>query len=182
MNSVLGKIQKSREYLDYIEEHYNNVQKAFEVSKIKWKELPIIYDDWKFNRLKSLVEFHDDSKLSEHEFVQYRKYFFPTEYEEYYANSSQGVPAKAFAKKGFDYAWEHHKSNNYHHWQSLQDHMFYEELYVAEMVLDWIAMGYKFNNTAIEQYEKEKHLMFEFDENVHAYIIKLLSLFYDKEV
>ena len=41
-------IQKTREYLDYLEEHYNNVQKAWKIIQDKCKDMPFIYDDFQF--------------------------------------------------------------------------------------------------------------------------------------
>ena len=169
MNCVLEQIQKTREYLDYIEEHYNNVQKAWNVAKEKWVKLPIIYDDFKFSVLDGNIKLHDDSKLSEHELVQYRRYFYPTNYEEHYAG-------KHFSKYGFNKAWEHHKKANGHHHNSEMIFGFYQEVYIAEMVLDWIAMGYKFGDTAKQFYEKEK--MEYFDEGMHEYTKRLIDLFY----
>jgi len=38
-NEMLERIKKTREYLDYIEEHYMNVQKAWKELQQKCKEM-----------------------------------------------------------------------------------------------------------------------------------------------
>ena len=174
---TLELIAKTREYLDYIEEHVLNVQKAFEIANDKWKNDSIIYDDWKWHELKGLIECHDDCKLSEDEFVQYRKYFYPTDTEEHYANSTHGVPSTAFAQEGFDNAWEHHKANTRHHWETMPTHPIYRQIFLAEMVLDWIAMSMKFGGTAIEYYEKEKQKI-EISSSDQSYALELMRLWY----
>jgi hypothetical protein len=144
---ILHKIDKTRKYLDYIEEHVLNVQKAWKVMQEKCKHMRFISDDLFYHSLNSEIEFHDISKLSEHEFVQYRKTFFPTGKEN---------------KRELGEAWEHHKDNNTHHWEnwSMNTNCTWHpddwEADCAHMVLDWMAMGYKFGDTAQEYYEKNK--------------------------
>lgn len=182
MNQVLSCIAKTREYLDYIEEHYNNVQKAWSIGKDKWKHLPVVFDDFLYNTLDIDVGFHDISKLSEYEFVQYRKYFFPTDYEEDFENYTKGVISKNRYKEGFDAAWSHHKTVTNHHWQTIKDSSLMSAVYLTEMVLDWIAMSYKFGGTAIQHYEKEKPKMTNLNDESHDYIKKLLDLFYEEVI
>jgi hypothetical protein len=44
---MINKIQKFREYLDYIEKHYNNVQEAWRLINEKCQnKFRFIYDDW----------------------------------------------------------------------------------------------------------------------------------------
>lgn len=128
-------IEKTKEYLDYLEEHLVNVRNA--------------YDDVykKCNHLKDIgfwadvyyaVKHHDLSKFSAEEFTQYREYFFH-------------VNDCAIGPEAFKVAWEHHKVCNTHHWESLKT-----EVDVAHMVIDWTAMGYKFGDTAKTYYDKNK--------------------------
>ena len=99
-------IQKTREYLDYVERHYNNVQKAWvELNeKCKGKGFNWLYDDFIWNTINENIKHHDLSKLSISEFVQYRQYFYPAEGEEK-------------NKELMNEAWMHHLGNNPHHWQ-----------------------------------------------------------------
>ena len=72
------------EYLDYIEEHYNNVQEAWKIinDKCQNKGFRFIYDDFVWHTIDSEVKAHDLSKLSPEEFTQYRQFFFPCDGEE----------------------------------------------------------------------------------------------------
>jgi hypothetical protein len=140
------KIQKFREYLDYIEEHYNNVQKAWKLinDKCKRKGFRFIYDDFVWHMIDTEVKQHDISKLSEEEFTQYRQYFFPCKDE---------TKDKDLFKK----AWEHHKQKNEHHWQTwTKNKGIYSDAYLVMNIVDWVAMGMKFNDTAKAYYEKNK--------------------------
>jgi len=141
-------IQKFREYLDYIEEHYDNVQKAWKLinDKCPNDEFRFISDDFVWGIINAEVKGHDLSKLSAEEFTQYRQYFFPVENE--HKN-----------KEMFKAAWEHHKDRNDHHWQTWtkkQPDNPYADAYLVMNIVDWVAMGFKFNDTAKDYYEKNK--------------------------
>lgn len=147
-------IQKTKEYLDYLEEHYNNVQEAWAILQKTGdgKPFAFLYDDAKFWALDKMVKEHDFSKLSNEEFVPYRKYFYPTENEKKEEN-----PLFSQREIEFDSAWENHKKNNDHHWENwTKDKGMCLELCVVHNVLDWMAMGMKFNDTARDFYEKQK--------------------------
>ena len=142
---ALEQIKKTCEYLDYLEEHINNVRRAWLEIQDKCRSMRFIWDDFVYHRLGMEVESHDISKLSEQEFVQYRKAFYPADGE---------------AKYDMIEAWEHHKKYNPHHWETwttLPEYDPYEwEINCAHMVIDWMAMGYKFGDTAREYYEKNR--------------------------
>jgi hypothetical protein len=145
---MIEKIKKFREYLDYIEEHYNNVQKAWSLinEKCKDKSFRFMYDDFVWGTIDAEVKAHDLSKLSEQEFTQYRQWFFPCESE---------TKDKAL----FDSAWEHHKLMNEHHWQNWtvkHTKSPYADAFLIMNIVDWVAMGIKFNDTAKDYYEKNK--------------------------
>ena len=144
------KIRKTREYLDYIEEHVENVRKAFIEFSEKCNGLHIIGDDYSWFTLKEEVLSHDISKMSCEEFVQYRESFYPVSDTE-----------KAEANMGE--AWNHHKESNSHHWESLSGY-----IDVAHMVIDWMAMGYKFGDTAQEYYENNKDRIEISDDNLKS--------------
>ena len=145
---MLEQIQKFREYLDYIEHHYNNVQKAWALINEKCKD-----NNFRFMENKSLwlmidddVKKHDLSKLSAAEFTQYRQYFF-------------SIEGEVKDKDTFKRAWEHHKTNNIHHWENWTKKEYdalQGEAYLVMMLVDWIAMGFEFGNTARSHYEKNQ--------------------------
>ncbi|MTB53059.1 DUF5662 family protein [Lewinella sp. W8] len=145
---MLERIQKFREYLDYVERHYLNVQKAWLEIKLQCngKGFRFLDDDFVYHSIAAGVKAHDLSKLSAQEFTQYRQWFFPSEGEEK-------------DKAAFDSAWEHHKANNDHHWQTwtkkYENHP-YADAFVVEMVVDWMAMGYEFGDTPRQYYENNK--------------------------
>lgn len=133
-------IDQARKYLNYLEEHLNNVKRAFQEVSEACKDMWWVSDDYLWHTFRSEVEWHDVSKFSQHEFTQYADKFFPTKHEpmEWHDN-------------GFDKAWEHHKKHNRHHHETAM-----MSLDIVHMVIDWTAMGYKFNDTAKEYYEKNK--------------------------
>lgn len=142
---ILEQIKKTREYLDYIEEHVLNVRRAWQEIQEKCKDMNIVYDDFLYNWLGDEVERHDLSKMSEQEFVQYRKAFYPATPEHKYDMSD---------------AWEHHKKHNPHHWANWTKKEYYHpnewSVHCTHMVIDWMAMGYKFGDTVQEYYEKNR--------------------------
>ena len=146
------KIKKQeKKYINYIKEHQKNIKKAFE----EIKENPVIYQKYSGEILDALWERilnHDNSKYSEEEFVPYRKNFYPINAKEKEEN-----------KLDFDKAWEHHWKNNSHHWQYRKNKTSFDKnnkeevLDVLENILDWIAMGYKFNDRPYQYYENNKN-------------------------
>lgn len=131
-------IDKSRQYLDYLEEHLKNVQRAFAEVSDACDGMQWVGDDYSWHTLRSEIIAHDLSKFSKEEFVQYRDSFFPVNDED-----------KKFS--GFDAAWQNHKEKNPHHHETAKS---YHDL--VHMVIDWTAMGYKFGNTAKSYYEANK--------------------------
>lgn len=146
---ILEEIKKTREYLDYIEEHVLNVKRAWEELKLKCKDMRFVWDDFYYFSIDAEIEHHDLSKMSEQEFIQYRKAFYPTEAE------------KEKGEYDMSAAWEHHKKYNPHHWENWttiqnRQHPNDWEVHCVCMVCDWMAMGYKFGDTAKAYYEKNK--------------------------
>jgi len=141
-------IKQTKKYLEYIEEHYWNVQKAWKIIQEKGQGQcwPFLYDDFKFVKLDIAIRDHDVSKLSKEEFIPYRMKFFPIDKEE-----------KKRGEKAFRLAWKKHLARNAHHWENwTQKDSMYVELNTVHNVCDWMAMGMKFNDTAREYYEKHK--------------------------
>jgi len=145
---TLDKIQKFREYLDYVERHILNVQKAWKLIQDKCPRNSDFYfhcDDVEWHMINDDVKTHDESKLSAQEFTQYRQNFFP-------------VDGEVKDKIAFAHAWEHHKRHNMHHWQTWtqSDGHPYASAYLTMNVIDWVAMGFEFGDTAKDYFEKNK--------------------------
>jgi hypothetical protein len=168
---TLEVIQKTKEYLDYVEEHVKNVQKAWEVIKKHCTDLPFVYNEKIRKHIDLEIELHDLSKLSAMELVQYRNNFYPCD--------DEPKNEKAFAR-----AWEHHKHNNHHHWE-----MWTTKIYEGNMkaintvhnVCDWVAMGIKFGDSAIEYYENNKSTIDISAEGMH-FMADIFDRIYDNKV
>ncbi|MBR6289349.1 MAG: hypothetical protein IKR19_08440 [Acholeplasmatales bacterium] len=171
----LDKILKEREYLDYINEHIQNVIMMYKEEFYPFLDpvnedliIPNEYfstEEFK-NAIKELSETiaeHDESKYTDEEFNPYRRHFHPTLAEEMEEDQQSQLDA-------FQEAWKHHYMNNPHHPQYWYD----EETQtsrdmnlrsIIEMICDWDAMSYKFNQNTIEWYktkaDKEKKAMTE---------------------
>jgi adenosyl cobinamide kinase/adenosyl cobinamide phosphate guanylyltransferase len=150
--------EKEKEYKDYIDEHRNNVQKA-------WNKVKKIDNKWIKNNIDKLdenIKNHDLSKYEPEEFNAYRKKYYPINEDE-----------KANSDAEFEAAWNHHYINNPHHWQYWTcsdgdldaDKMSGERIdnnvmmaYI-EMLCDWIAMSMKFGDKPDEWYKSNKENM-----------------------
>lgn len=145
------KKAQAKNYKRYVDEHIENVNKAFsEFGPALCKALSI-----DLGRLKEMIEIHDQSKYSEEEFEGYRKYFYPTHLED----------SESLNKYAFDLAWDHHVKNNPHHpefWVRQDEdtgELIPEDMpntFIAEMLLDWQAMGYKFGDNAYQYRNSDK--------------------------
>lgn len=154
-------IEATRKYLNYIEEHLENVRLAFDELSRACDGMWWVGDDCCWHGMRQDVIDHDLSKFTVQEFVQYRDFFYP-------------VCEKDKESCGMDAAWEHHKRMNHHHHETVTT---YEDM--VHMVIDWTAMGYKFGDTAQSFYEKNaekiklpenlKRDMFEIFERLAAY-------------
>ena len=141
-------MNKIQEYRDYVNEHILNVKLAFKVyGELVCNELGL-----QLQEIANQVDEHDESKWSHEEFDLYRVKFFPEPDE------------PKISDQEFNIAWLHHIHYNPHH----PEHwVYYDEEsnkitvydmpdnYIAEMIFDWIAMSYKFNNKVYDWYEKE---------------------------
>ena len=162
--NTLEIIEKTQEYLDCVKEHVSNVRKAWADVKDKCKDMRFMWDDFYFFSIEDSIDYHDVSKLSEHEFIQYRKAFYP----------APGEPK--FDMSG---ALEHHKENNPHHWENwttITPRFDADwEVHCVHMVVDWIAMGYKFGDTARDYYDANKHKI-----NIPDYAVDFISQIFDR--
>ncbi len=55
LNDYFKKIQKTREYLDYIEEHVTNVIKAWKELQDKCKDMRFMWDDYYYFSIQDEV-------------------------------------------------------------------------------------------------------------------------------
>jgi hypothetical protein len=155
---IINKINKTREYLDYLENHIENIKKAFEIIKEKCKDMRFIYDDFFYSEFIRQIEYHDISKMSDNEFTQYREHFSPTNKEIKYKDLPNEINIC------FLDSFKHHKENNSHHWENwakkeFKEHPDYWEIHCAHMIVDWMAMSFKFGDTAKEFYENNKSII-----------------------
>jgi hypothetical protein len=142
---MIEKIRKTRAYLDYLEEHYNNVQRAWDLIKEKCKDMRFIYDDFYYHQIDARVKNHDDSKLSKLEFCQYREFFYP-------------VNEMEKKNSGFKEAWDNHIILNAHHWENWAKNpdLTHKEIFVVENIIDLVAMGFRFQDNAKDYFVKNK--------------------------
>ena len=148
MSEMLAVINKTRRYLDYVEGHYKNVQRAWGDVQEKCGGMRFVSDDFVWGLLDAEIKCHDLSKMSVEEFVPFRRNFYPTEFE----SRHKVAPDNALA---------HHQDHNPHHWQNWTNMgewaPYDREINCVHMVIDWIAMSYKFGGTARKYYEANKH-------------------------
>lgn len=182
-------IENTRKYLDYVENHYDNVQKAFKefsrriasekgakkYSEFIWQTK--LYHGYWYFFLKAIIENHDLSKLGKEEFTAYRDNFFPI-----------NEKAKEENEENFNKARKHHKQNNDHHWQSRVDktvngYLDYASDYFAiENAMDWIAMAYTFNETPINKYYLENKHKIQLSERDTMIIETVYNIMLDEEL
>ncbi len=132
-------------YLAYVDEHRKNVYIAFvKFGKTICLALSLVYGE--YDTLKRSVNKHDASKYSTEEFLGYRQWFYPQKDAEK-------------DKDTFQKAWTHHYTTNPHHWEYFVKNDIPREMpkiYIAEMLLDWIAMSMKFKNNPVNWYKTNK--------------------------
>lgn len=160
MGNLVGHdyIEATRKYLDYLEEHLDNIEKAHEEVMEACMDMFFVTDMLAWWELMGEVSHHDESKFSAEEFTQYRAKFFPVAWDD-----------KDRTKAGFESAWEHHKNENPHHHETVKT-----DLDIVHMVIDWTAMSYKFGDTPWDFYESKKADM-DLSDAQHTLIIDILS-------
>lgn len=156
----IKKIREIKKYCDYIEEHLINVKTAWGLLQEKCKDMRFIYDDFVFYSIGMMIDEHDRSKLSSAEFIQYADWFFGDYGKEWESSDTEHEAEHKTLHDAFDSAWIHHQKNNPHHWQNwtktAEKTPYDHECHCVCMVVDWMAMGMKFNDTAKDYYDKNK--------------------------
>ena len=167
----------SEKYDEYIQEHKENVGKAFD-----WlsENIPEIFDNDVF---KGECEFqckfaHDKSKYDAEEYDAYDKYF-------YGGNKSFEVV------ENFNKAWLHHIHVNHHHWQHwilINDNpdegeiiLEMPDLYIIEMICDWWSFSWKKGDLKeiFNWYDKRKEHI-KLSKNTHKKVIDILYKIWTK--
>jgi len=171
-------IAKYKEYLNYLEEHLNNVEISYQVIKDVCRDMSFMKDKRMLDILDDEINYHDVSKLSDEEFNSYRMRFFPTKSEK---SGMSGLVEMLFKK-----AWKHHVKNNPHHnenWlEEYEDSLFSDkpndwQIDCVHMIVDWMAMGIKFNDTAKDYYENNQDKL-AFPDEVVDFIYKVFDRVY----
>lgn len=194
MDKFKSLLKNTRDYLNYLENHYDNVQKAFDEfsRRIAHKNFNSKYNDFLFDTglvddywffvLRAMIIDHDLSKLGQEEFTQYRDNFYPISEE-----------AKEKKLRYFNIAWEHHKKSNKHHWESriesnnelpfrtyVDIHM--SPLYAIENAMDWIAMAYQYNENPLNKYYLKNKDSIKLSENDKYIIETVYKIMMDKDL
>ena len=186
-SNSLEKNQKQEEYIDYIETHRENVQKAYEKYFI-----PLIDQDIDLKscsneefqeglkEAQNNIGFHDESKYSDIEFEPYRLRFYPTEEENI---ALQSADARQQQQVDFEAAWYHHYTNNPHHpkyWVqedgSIKD---MDIKYIIEMLCDWLSFGDDIRVWYANKADSEKKAM---SVRTREITEELMELIYTKQI
>lgn len=154
LNSYLKLEDANDAYIRYIEEHKLNLQKAWgeAIHKFVDKRKLSIYD---MHMIHTQVEEHDKSKYNKNEFEGYRMKFYP-----HIKDPPSDVVDMLYHK-----AWLNHIHQNPHHWQhwvvpgAVNKAINIPFNFVIEMLLDWKAMSYRFNDRPRSFFENNRHLM-----------------------
>ena len=180
-------VTKRIEYINYIDEHIQNVNRAF--SKL-FGNVPEGFTIPGYDAvqtaeiieiLSTIVPHHDSSKFGDIEFDPYRRHFHPTDMEKSAGESKEDTEA-------FDNAWHHHYTSNSHHpqfwcytdiklvgaygvpkkWKlspTKHDPVDMDIISICHMICDWEAMSMKFGGTTVDWWnnkaDKEKSFMSE---------------------
>lgn len=133
------KQEKIKEYEDYINEHIENVHKAYDRIVKNF-----VKDEFTAEQLKQLetnLDNHDKDKVIPFMFDAYRRNHLPINDKE-----------KEDADEDYDIAWSYHKHVNPHHWEywlnnagEFAQNINEEDMKLAyaEMLCDWLSFGFK---------------------------------------
>lgn len=160
-----ARLDKEQEYLDYINEHINFVNKAFEMYIIPLLNMTnisnLISDEELKNTIRNLqplIPTHDASKFSDAEFDGYRMRWYPTVAEE--AKQKEDQELQNTIRERYEKCWEHHYTVNAHHpkhWVDPETGIPKDATLdaIIEMICDWEAMSLKFGTSTLKWYEND---------------------------
>lgn len=180
--SATDVVEKKKEYMNYINEHINNVRKAYQ--KLFIDNSAYVINTWDDpDEMKRAIEdayqfikVHDFSKFSEEEFEPYRMKYYPTD-------DDKAIDPEVIVKN-YQEAWKHHYKENDHHplfWCDEQGHPKDDMSLVAilHMLCDWEAMGMKFNTGTYDwYYNSAKEERDQMTENTKKIVEKLLEILF----
>lgn len=147
--------EAEEKYREYISNHIKAVQNAYYTAIDAFKEIfPKVYENKAHHtQLINNLRSHDRSKFDANEFWYYAARFFPIE---------GSNPNSQKVKDKFELAWLHHVHNNAHHpahWALADDGelkiLDMPDIYIIEMLCDWMAMSKYYNSTTLEYWNSE---------------------------
>lgn len=141
-HNQLPKYYKS--YLEHVLKHKEMVYIAWIYIADTLHSLGFINEN-DINNINNLIITHDDSKLLKDEFIPYAKRF-------------NGPKQKdLITKDNFKIAVKLHKERNLHHYESLKEYKGNKwKQYIVELICDYIAMGWEFDNYICDYFNKVK--------------------------
>lgn len=164
--------KKRQEYLEYIQEHKENVKKSFKYIFaendlfMNKHDIRLVIEEMKDGLI---INSHDNSKFSDEEFEPYRRYFHSVNEEE-----------KSLSEEDFEKAWEHHYRTNahhYEHWINENGDCTEMDMYsIIEMICDWGAMSIKFGGTISKWYEENKDTKIQLHPNTRQIVESILYI------
>jgi len=145
-SNSLDRIQKEKDYINYLTNHIANVKKAYNILFLPLLNQNIVCDDAPFSAedfkyaiiaIKDDVEHHDESKWTEAEFEPYRMHWNPTDEEKLRDQAYQDEVEEAYNN-----AWIHHYKNNDHHpkhWYDFENNVARDMSLgaIIHMLCDW---------------------------------------------
>ena len=173
----LKYIETYRDYLDYLERHLNNVERAFKLLEKKCSRMKVFHDDFWYWTLREEVYSHDISKFSPEEFTQYALYF---------KNKMDFLDTKEI-EENFKKAYEHHVIHNNHHWENWTksecNRPHYQDICCTHMVIDVIAMSFEFKDDPLEYFRSkyEKTTIPEWAQDYIEEIFKCVGNVHEEE-
>ena len=97
-----------------------------------------------FDQINRMIAWHDQTKMDASEWMPYAEWFYGNHDDEN-------------AKIEFKEAVQKHKEKNLHHFESLRNYKGPDwKCYIIELVCDYIAMGWEFDNYILEYYASKK--------------------------
>ena len=158
-----------KEYLEHVIEHKRNVYIAWLYVCDPLCELGFIDRNDIDSISKSIIN-HDESKLYLEEFIPYARRF----------NGPRQKESRV--KINFKEAVKLHKERNLHHYEALK---LYKgdnwKQYAVELICDYIAMGWEFDNYICEYFEKVKdELKKSLPNNYYNYIESIIRIIPEK--
>ena len=147
-SKFLQKVEHTRQYLDYLEKHYNSVQKAWNIIKKTFKHWEMLQDPKIVKAVEKEIREHDLSKFDPVEFDAYRRRFYPIDGED--KNSPD-----------IDKAFKGHIENpaNSHHYEQWPRKSKNKEVDFLHMLSDWYGMELSGHGNNKNYYAKVKDKM-----------------------